>query len=125
LWLKIHRRRPAPVKLRLNPNDLLARLLQAFPPGRGVALGRPDTDALLDAFRRTFDATLVDLLDGRPVARVTHPLSEREADLAIAYGVRNKAAHGLERPSAITTEFDRVYPRLFYAVFLALEVLYL
>lgn len=53
---------------------------------------------------------MVLLLDGHPLPGL-RALTPRESDIAISYGVRNKTAHGLERPAATTLEFDRIANR--------------
>ncbi len=111
--------------LNAPPHQTLARLIQAYPKGYGVDLARADTDKLLGAFdAATFDATLGDVLEGRMTTTTGRVLGDRESDLAVVYGIRNKAAHRLERPAAAAEEFNRVLPRLFFAVFAAIEAFY-
>jgi hypothetical protein len=100
------------------------RLIANIPPGHGYALSGPEVGLLNGAFdAATFDTNLTLLLDQLPVPGI-RPLSPRETDLAVAYAMRNKTAHGLERPAAATVEFERIMPRLFHTLFAVLESLY-
>jgi hypothetical protein len=71
-----------------------------------------------------FDTVVGELLAGVAVTGFSGALTDREADLAIAVLVRNKSAHGLERPGAAARQFDQIVPRLFFALFAAIEDLY-
>lgn len=71
-----------------------------------------------------FDTVIAELLAGTTVTGFSRTLSGRETDLAIAVLVRNKSAHGLERPGAAARQFNEIVPRLFFALFAALEDLY-
>ena len=57
-----------------------------------------------------------------PVSGFSRTLTDREMDVAIAALVRNKSAHGLERPGAAAPV--TIVPRLFFALFAVLEDLY-
>ncbi len=71
-----------------------------------------------------FDAVVGELLAGTTVTGFGRTLTDRETDLAIAALIRNKSAHGLERPGATTRQFRDIVPRLFFALFAAIEGLY-
>jgi hypothetical protein len=93
-------------------------------PRAGMALTGPELGQLNGRFRNAFKQTVAEVLDGRQVATFSRPLSDLESDLVVAYGVRNRSAHGLERPTALSAEFDRLLPRLYFAAFTAFEALY-
>jgi hypothetical protein len=106
------------------PTATFATLAAWYATNTGLGLTNTDLGAINGLFNSTFDLTMAEVLDGRPVTGYVGALSAVERDLAAAYGVRNASAHGVSRPTAITTEFDRLVPRLFYGVFRVLEVLY-
>lgn len=70
------------------------------------------------------DAVVADLLDNGRATGLGRSLTPREADFAVAYIVRNRAAHGGERATVLDARFDEVVRRLFFALFAALEDLY-
>jgi hypothetical protein len=107
-----------------SPGGTFKPLAAWYAPQATMALSDAELGQLNGRFIAAFDQTLTEVLDGRQVAAFGRPLSDRESDLVAAYGVRNRSAHGLERPAAIASDFDRLMPRLYYAVFAALEVLY-
>jgi hypothetical protein len=71
-----------------------------------------------------FDTLVAELLATGQPSGFPRSLLPRESDVAIALAVRNRAAHGGERPSAAGSRFDEIVPRLFYVIFAALEDLY-
>lgn len=95
-----------------------------YAPQAGLALTDAELGQLNQLFITDFDTTLTSLLGHRPVPSFGRLLTPQEADLTIAYGIRNRSAHGLERPDVGARRFDRVVTRLFYALFKTLEVLY-
>lgn len=100
------------------------KLLARMPTGHAMDLTVSEVSHLNGLFHpTTFDANVTLLLDGLPLPGI-RAFTPRETDLAIAYAIRNKTAHGLERPATTTLEFDRIVPRLFYALFAVLESLY-
>jgi hypothetical protein len=106
------------------PAANFARLAAWYAANTGLPVTSADLGVINGLFNTTFDVTMGEVLDGRPVTGLTSTLSAVERDLAAAYGVRNASAHGVSRPTAITNEFDRLVPRLFYGVFRVLEVLF-
>lgn len=102
-------------------SGMFKSLVEQYAPGAGMALTGPELIQLNGRFRADFDATMAEVLDGRPVTGFGRPLSDQEADIVAAYGIRNRSAHGLERPPATVVEFERLAPRLFWALFRCLE----
>jgi hypothetical protein len=108
----------------MTPPVAFGKLIGHVPSGHGMDLTTAEVVILNGAFApTTFDANLTLLLDNLPLVGI-RGLSPRETDLAVAYALRNKTAHGLERPAAATVEFERMMPRLFFALFAVLEELY-
>ena len=98
--------------------------MKAMPRQSQIHFTQPDIDAMGQAFALpSFDASIAAVLAGQQLQGMHRILSGREADFAVAYGVRNKAAHGLERPSAIAIDFDKVVERLYFTVFAIVESL--
>lgn len=83
----------------------------------GLLNGRSGTPA-------DFDVLVDELLGTGQATGFPRDLKPREADVAIAISVRNRAAHGGERPTATGQQFDEIVPRLFFAIFAAIEDLY-
>lgn len=104
----------------------LGALASRYPPGLRVALTSNEVGALngLASTPGGFDSVMAELLTDTTVSGFSRPLTGRETDLEIAVLVRNKSAHGLERPAAVKRQFDEIVPRLFFALFAALEDLY-
>ncbi len=104
----------------------LGALASRYPAGIGIALTKDEVTELntLAWTPGGFDSVVGELLAGTAVTGFSRALSDREADLAIAMLVRNKSAHGLERPGAAARQFDGIVPRLFFTLFAALEDLY-
>lgn len=99
-------------------------LAAKFAPAAGMSLTDPELRALNKLYRSSFDGTIAALLAGRTVPGFSRLLARDEADLAITYGIRNRVAHGLDRPSTSTRRFDRIMTRLFYTFFRSIETLY-
>jgi hypothetical protein len=99
-------------------------LAAAYAPTAGMSLTDVELGQLNQGFIAAFDTTLLALLAGRRVPGFGRSLSPAEADLVIAYGIRNRSAHGLERPEVGASRFDRIMSRLFFALFKALESMY-
>ncbi len=95
-----------------------------YAPQAGMSFTTQDLKDLNGRFNADFDGTLAEILDGKAVTSYPKALSDRERDLAATYGIRNQSAHGLERAAAAAVEFDRIIPRVFWALFAALETLY-
>jgi hypothetical protein len=104
----------------------LGGLAIRYPTGIGIAFKRSEVNELktLGWTVAGFDSVVAELLAGTSVSGLSRPLSQRETDLAIALLLRDKSAHGLERPGAAARQFDQIVPRLFFALFAALEDLY-
>jgi hypothetical protein len=84
-----------------------------------------DLQQVNEGFRRDFTGTMRLLLAGSPLPTVGRALSAPQRDIAIAYGMRNKAAHGLERPDVIASDFDAILEAQFFALFRAVDLLYM
>lgn len=104
----------------------LGGLASQFPQGHGISLTSDDVGRLnaLASTPSGFDTVITELLFGGVVTGFGRTLTDREADLEIAVLVRNKSAHGLDRPEAAARLFDQITPRLFFALFMAIETLY-
>lgn len=89
-----------------------------------MALTNPDLGMIQGLFVASFDSTMAELRDRRPLAGFAGALAEDERDLVATYGIGNASAHGISRPVAAAVKFDRLVPRLFFAVFRATERLY-
>ena len=105
----------------------LGALASRYPAGLGISFTTNEIGELnsLAWTPAGFDTAIEELLAGTTtVTGFSRTLSDREADLAIAHLVRNKSAHGLERPEAAARLFGQIVPRLFFVLFAALEDLY-
>jgi hypothetical protein len=102
----------------------LGQLIPRYPRRHRINRSGAEVGSLRSSFASTFDQTLTALIAGQSLPTLGRPLSPRESDLAIVYGIRNSSAHGLERPAATAEQFEAVVPRLFFAIFAALEGLY-
>jgi hypothetical protein len=107
-----------------SPGGTFKPLAAWYAPQAGMPLTEAELGQLNGRFKAAFEQTLIEVLDGRQVASFSRSLSDRESDLVAAYGIRNRSAHGLERPAAVSTEFDRLMPRLYFASLLSLVVGY-
>jgi hypothetical protein len=100
--------------------DTFGKLVRAYAPTVGM---KPDDVSRFDAEMRAHpDGLLDELLDGTKVTAYSGSLTEMQADLMVALVVRNKSAHGLDRPA--DRRHSAITPRLFYVLFGALEHLY-
>jgi hypothetical protein len=105
----------------------LGGLISSPPLVSNVAL-RPDPE-LRELNRRSaspadYNQLIAEILDTGQPTGFARTLTERELDAAIAMVTRNRAGHGGERPGATDRRFDEIVPRLFFAIFAALEDLY-
>lgn len=73
-----------------------------------------------DDFKIDFAKTLTEILQ----SKYSLPLQDIENDLAIAYGIRNFAAHRIEDQPVLYNEFGELSQRLLNALFFAVENLY-
>lgn len=71
-----------------------------------------------------YDLLVDQILDAGQPAGFPRTLTDRELDAVIAMTTRNRAGHGGVRPGATDLRFDEIVPRLFFAIFAALEDLY-
>jgi hypothetical protein len=112
---------------RRHPSELtLGGLVAQSPRVGGISL-TTDEVGLLNRRSGTpaeFDVLVADLLTSGQPTGFPRLLQPRESDVAIAIAVRNRAAHGGERPSATGSRFDEIVPRLFFGIFASLEDLY-
>jgi hypothetical protein len=99
--------------------------LAAFLNGkRRLGLNKTELRRLNKAFNHDFETTLQTYLDG--LGRLTNgstvpPLA---ADLGIAYGIRNRGAHGVEGTPSVWTRFGDIHQSLLNTLFWAVEDLY-
>ena len=70
-----------------------------------------------------FDSTLQDILNGTFVLKNGSALKGHQTDVAIAYGIRNKAAHNVFASPVILKNFDRVTNSLLNVLFVATDFL--
>jgi len=104
----------------------LGQLASRYPAGHRITLTKHEVTDLnrLAWSPAGFDSVVGDLLSGVSVLGFGRALTDRETDLEIAVLVRNKSAHGLDRPAAAARLFDQITPRLFFVLFMAIETLY-
>lgn len=76
------------------------------------------------AIPNDYDRLIDEILDAGEPSDFLRTLTDRELDASIAMTTRNRAAHGGDRPNATDKRFDAIVPRLFFAIFAALEDLY-
>jgi hypothetical protein len=97
----------------------------AFLSQRGdLGLSKDDLRSINREFQENFDSTLEAILDN--VFEVTGygNIQGLTADLAIAYGMRNRGAHDVTSASTVWQRFEDVQQSLFNALFFVAEVLY-
>lgn len=102
--------------------------LLAWPPLVGAINLRTDPEQR-ELNRRSatpadYDLPIDEILDAGQPSGVVRALTDREHDSAVGLTTRTRAGHGGERPTATGHRFDEIVPRLFFAVFAALEDLY-
>lgn len=108
-----------------NPNDKWfidhAKYLLA-------AAGQPITLKFLQdanaAFNADFNAALIGCLDGLPLAPSGIVLTGLQADVGLAYGIRNRCAHDVTSSPAIWERFTDAYQALMNVMFAAVDYLY-
>ena len=89
-----------------------------------LGLSKKQLRELNRRFRSDFDSTLSELLDGRFRFADGSVPPVRATDLAITYGLRNRAAHDMSSVPTIWQEFRKICQGLFNVLFLCVEVLY-
>lgn len=72
----------------------------------------------------TFDATLQAAVDGTVTKGPNPTLDRLQCDVALAYGIRNHAAHNTDTAPTIWNRFDEVQQALFRVLFATIEHLY-
>ncbi len=94
----------------------------------GGQLDQPRISALNSKFKDGFDVTMKAILDGSFVLPDgTHVftdktvLSRSDADIALAYGCRNRSGHQTHAPSIVWERFPEIRSRVIGVLFLALE----
>lgn len=110
-----------------NPDDRARfRAHIAFLSDRAGLGIRQHLSQLNTEFNRpnNFDSTLTAILDGSFRFNEGSVLSGLAGDLAIAYGLRNHAAHNVSSVSTIWERFSEIRQSLFNTLFLSVEVLY-
>jgi len=76
------------------------------------------------AFNNDFDAALSDILDGQLAITGISSLSLAQADVALAYGMRNRGAHDVTAAPTVWTRFSEIEQALFNVLYLAVDILY-
>jgi len=109
-----------------NPNHQgMFRSHAAFLSDRAdLGLNWDDLGHVNGKFNEDFDSTLAAVLDGSFRFNEDSILSGLAGDLAIAYGLRNHAAHNVSSVSTIWKRFPDIQQSLFNVLFLSVEVLY-
>lgn len=90
----------------------------------GLQVGRDKFEEINREFQRDFDSTLRTLLNGAFHFRDQSTLMGDAKDLAIAYGLRNYAAHNVSTAATVWKEFRNIEQTLLNALFLTVEQLY-
>lgn len=82
----------------------------------GEQLGRINERFLAD-----FGRTIACILQGTVCGLNLQPM---EADIALAYGIRNRGAHNIEGHGVVTENFEEIIQRILNTLFASVEVLY-
>jgi hypothetical protein len=99
-------------------------LATAYTTSATLGISRPDLREANTGFGGDFRRTMADLLDGgyRLVGGATP--NDLASDLMVAYGVRNRMAHGLTNEAIIEDRFEAIEHRLFFVIFSIAERLF-
>lgn len=90
----------------------------------GNPISKARLRALQSSFKDDFDSTLTSLLDGTFVFLDRTCLSRMQADIAIAYGLRNKAAHDVTPTPTIGHRFPEIMQILLNVLFMTVDFAY-
>jgi hypothetical protein len=90
--------------------------------------GIPITNAKLrelnQSFNADFDSTILSLLDGNFVFSDGSTLTRMQSDIAIAYGMRNRAAHDLTPTPVMWQRFHEIMQVLLNVLFMTIDFTY-
>jgi len=119
----IHRKNPGQKKMFSDHMEYMSGKLQLslhqpYHPGKSQATR---LKMLAPAFNASFDQTVIDILNGQFQNPGRNPLSAPEADIAIAYGFRNMAAHNIKAQPLLLPHMPEVYQRIMNVLFMTLE----
>jgi hypothetical protein len=90
----------------------------------GLGVGEPKLNQISREFKRDFDTSLTRVLDGTFTFDNGDTLSSQAGDLAIAYRLRNYAAHNVSTINTVWQRFSEVQQSLFNTLFFIVELLY-
>lgn len=99
------------------------RLGAEYATAAGLGIGQRDLQDANDRFGKDFPGTLATVLDGT-YRGSRGGVADLDADFLVAYGVRNRMAHGTATEAAIEERFEEIEARLFFVVFSILERLF-
>lgn len=90
----------------------------------GLGISEDKFKEINGEFNNDFDLTLATILNGGFKFKDGSLLTGISNDIAVAYGLRNRAAHNISSASTIWKEFGSIKQKLFNALFLTAEMLY-
>lgn len=104
-----------------DPEGRLGGLIAQYPPGKDVAFTTDELGQLNRLAHEDFAGVLQELMRGITPPRFSRSMSSRETYLAVAMLVRNRAAHTLDLPDIVITEFADIIRCVFFGLFAAIE----
>lgn len=91
---------------------------------RGGSLTEARLRELNARFNQDFETTMTEVLDGSYKAQDGTLIDAQDACIAVAYGLRNRWAHGSPTAKTIWKRFEEIKQKAFDALFLTTEFLY-
>jgi hypothetical protein len=109
---------------RFPSGGLFMSLATKYASTARLGISRPALGKANGRFTTDFAATTAALLDGSYAMHGGAAPRELAADLMVAYGIRNRMAHGVATEKVVEDQFEAIEERLFFVIFSILERLF-